>query len=64
MHITLADARKVMGWTQRELVERVGVAHSTISMYELGKRDPSASQFKKLAEVLDVSMDDLVLKSK
>ena len=62
--ITLAEARKKKGWSQRDLAAQLGLSYTTIGNYETGTRDPSASQFKKLAEVLDVSMDDLVLKSK
>lgn len=61
--VTLAEARKRKGWTQHKLAERLGVSCSTIGNYEAGVREPSLSQFKKLAELLEVSMDELVLKS-
>lgn len=62
--MNLATARKEKGWTQRVLAKQLGVSHSTIGHYETGIREPSASQFKRLAELLGVSMDELVLKSK
>lgn len=62
--ITLAEARKGKGWTQLDLAQKLGIAASTISMYESGDRGTTIPRFKRIAELLEVSMDELVLKSK
>lgn len=48
----LAAARKRAGLTQQELADRLGVARSTINMYELGNREPKDEMVEKLAEAL------------
>lgn len=62
--VTLAEARRAKGLSQRELAKKVGLAYSSISMYECGLRDPSTTKFRKMAELLEVPMEQLVLKSK
>lgn len=64
MTVTLAEARKRKGWTQAELAEKIGVYASQVSMYESGDRGTTVDRFKKLSEVLEVPMEELVLKSK
>lgn len=44
----------------RDLAERAGVSAAYISEIETGKKDGSISVMKKIAEVLDVDLDDLV----
>ena len=62
--VTLAKAREAKGWSQRELAKQLGLAYSSISMYECGLRDPSTATFRKLSQLLEVPMEQLVLKSK
>lgn len=57
--IRIQEARKVKGWTQKELAEKLGLATGTVQQYELGKRSPSIETLKKIAELLNVSVDDL-----
>lgn len=45
--------RKKHGLTQRQLAEKVGVAPSTITMYETGKRFPDFETELKIADVLN-----------
>lgn len=54
----LKNYRKDKGFTQKELGEKVGVAHNTISGYESGKAEPEQDMLFKLADVLDVSIND------
>lgn len=46
----LREARKRAGLTQAELAERSGVAQSTISAYESGRRDPGLRIMTKLLD--------------
>jgi transcriptional regulator with XRE-family HTH domain len=56
----LADLRKAMGLTQKELGERVGVSNRVIAYYE-GETDyPPAHLVEPLAKALKVSSDELL----
>ena len=46
--------------TQKELAEKVGVKHMTISYYETGYRFPRGGTLKKLAEALECEIKDIV----
>lgn len=46
--------RKARGFTQFDLAEKVGLAESTISLLEAGKRKPSLQAINKLAEIFNV----------
>lgn len=48
------------GFSQEELAEKIGVSRQTLSKYETGESLPDIERCKLLAEVLDVSLDDLV----
>lgn len=52
--------RKEKGLTQVELAEKLGVQQSTISHIENELRDPSVELLFKLAEALEVSVEELV----
>jgi len=52
-------ARKLKGLSQRALAEKLGIAFQNLSVWENGKGAPSARYLLKLAEVLDVSLDQL-----
>ena len=45
---------------QKELGKMIGVAESTVSMYELSQRNPDLEILKKLAQIFDVSTDYLL----
>lgn len=62
--VTLAEARKAKKLSQRELAKELGLAYSSVSMYECGLRDPSTDNFRKMARLLEVPMEQLVMKSK
>jgi transcriptional regulator with XRE-family HTH domain len=44
----LREARERAGLTQQQLAERSGVAQSTISAYESGKREPGVNALRTL----------------
>lgn len=54
----IKDIRKNKGMTQKELGKKVGVKHNTISSYEKGTNEPEQDILFKLAEVLNVSIND------
>ena len=56
----LVSLRKMHGFSQDELSEKIGVSRQTLSKYETGESLPDIEKGKLLAEVLDVSLDDLV----
>ena len=52
--------REYRGLTLAQLGNACGVSAAVLSQIETGKREPSVSLLKKLAEALRVDMDDLV----
>ena len=52
--------RKQMNMTQEALAERVDVARQTIVKWESGESTPDLEMAGRLAEALQVSLDDLV----
>ena len=56
----LKEARLKSGLSQKDLSENIGVAKSTYSLYESGKREPNADTIKKIASALNISADTLL----
>lgn len=56
----LKEARLKSGISQKDLAESIGVAKSTYSLYESGKREPNVDTIKKIASSLNVSADTLL----
>lgn len=52
--------RRRLGMTQKELAARVGVSPGTIGMYETNRREPDLETIRRLAEVLGVTVAELV----
>lgn len=55
----IAALRKKRNITQVELSKSLGVAQPLISSYEIGRSRPPHEFLKRLAEVLDVSTDEI-----
>jgi transcriptional regulator with XRE-family HTH domain len=53
--------RDYRGFTLAALGKACGVTAAALSQIEKGKREPSASLLKKLAEALRCDMEDLML---
>lgn len=51
--------RKLMGLTQAELSDRVGVSKSAIAKWETDGGLPDRDNLKRLGEVMNVSVDEL-----
>ena len=56
----LKNARERKGMSQKDVAEEIGVAKSTYSLYESGNREPNVQTIKRIADVLNVSADDLL----
>lgn len=56
----LKFARINVGISQVEMASRLGVAKSTYSMYESGKREPNMQTIRKIADILGVSVEYLI----
>jgi transcriptional regulator with XRE-family HTH domain len=57
--ILLRLRRDEMGFTQAELEEKAGLARTTISKIERGKRTPESYTLSKIAMALGISVDRL-----
>lgn len=60
LHENLKALRKRKGLTQEELAIRLNVVRQTVSKWEKGRSVPDADILAKIAEVLDVSVSDLL----
>lgn len=52
--------RKQKGITQSEMAEQLAVQRTMISAYEDGRSEPKLLTLQKLAEILDVGLDELI----
>ena len=57
---TIALLRKKSGYSQEKLAEKVGVSRQTLSKWELGDSLPDIISSSRLAEIFDISLDELV----
>jgi len=55
----IKEERKKKGMTQKQLGEKIGVKHNTISTYEAGVNAPEQNAIFNIARALDVKVDDL-----
>ena len=60
LHENLKALRKQKGLTQEELAIRLNVVRQTVSKWESGRSVPDADILLKIADVLDVSISDLL----
>lgn len=60
LHENLKALRKQKGLTQEELAIRLNVVRQTVSKWESGRSVPDADILMKIADVLDVSISDLL----
>jgi transcriptional regulator with XRE-family HTH domain len=57
----LKQLRGEHGWSQADLAAKIGTDAGQISRYENGRMSPSAEAVVRLAEILDVSTDYLLI---
>ena len=55
----LIQARKEMGYTQKQLAERLSVSFQTVSKLETGTRDPSIRLADKYEDFFGISHREL-----
>ncbi len=56
----LINMRKIHGYSQDELADKIGVTRQTLSKYETGESLPDIERCRQLADIFGVSLDDLV----
>jgi transcriptional regulator with XRE-family HTH domain len=56
----IATLRKARGFTQVQLAEQLGVAQQTLAHYEAGRLRLLAGALPRLAELLEVSVEELL----
>lgn len=56
--------RKKAGYTQIELAEKLGVSIATLRRWEAGETAPNGTRITELANLLDVSPDEIVAAEK
>ena len=56
----IVSVRKIRGFSQEALAEKVGVTRQTVSKWEVGESIPDLEKAAALAEALGVSVDELI----
>ena len=56
----IAQVRNQMGFTQKELAEKIGVSDKTVSKWECGKSMPDISYLDSLCKALSINMNELI----
>lgn len=56
----LKTTRQQLSWSQEQLATQIGVKRSIVAYYESGRTYPSVPVLKRLAKVLQVSLDWLL----
>lgn len=59
-HVFLRRVRDVVGYTQQNVADALGLDRSTYSYYETGKTEPNIRGLKILAKLYNLTIDDLV----
>ena len=56
----LKDVRKLSNFTQKQVAERLGVVESCYANWEQGRTEPNIDMLRKLGEIFNVSIDELL----
>ena len=56
----IAELRKKQGLTQQQLADKLNLSNKTISKWESGAGSPDISNLSILAEILGISVDELL----
>ena len=56
----IAQSRKELGWTQRQLADELAISDKTVSKWETGKGLPEVALMMPLCEVLGISVNELL----
>lgn len=60
LHEVLRHYRKQRGLTQQEVADMMGIAKSTYSGYETGRRQPGVDEVKALAKIFSVTGNEII----
>ena len=60
ININLKSLRQAKGMTQADVAEAISVTRQTVSSYESGRTQPDLETMKRLAEVYQVDIDDVL----
>lgn len=63
LKLTVAEARRMRGLTQKEVAEQLGIAFNTYRLKENGTTKFYVDEASKLAEILDIPYGDLLFDS-
>ena len=55
----LVQMRKILGLTQEDIADKLGVTRQSVAKWESGETVPDLDKCKQLADVFGVSLDDL-----
>ena len=58
-HDNLVTLRKMKNMTQEDIAEKIGVSRQSVAKWENGETVPDLDKCKILAEIFEVSLDDL-----
>lgn len=58
-HEYLVLFRKLKGYTQAQMAEKLEISRSTYTNYEIGNRSPDLETLERISEVLECSLDEL-----
>ena len=58
-HDNLITLRKMKNMTQEDIANKVGVSRQSVAKWETGETVPDLDKCKILAEIFEVSLDDL-----
>ena len=56
----LVALRKIKGYSQDELADKIGITRQTLSKYETGESLPDIEKCKLMADIFDVTVDALI----
>ncbi|MBR1624319.1 MAG: helix-turn-helix transcriptional regulator [Clostridia bacterium] len=56
----LRSARTSCGLTQKQVAMKLGVVESCYANWEQGRTEPGIEMLRKLGQILDVNVDDLI----
>jgi len=60
----IAELRKKSNLTQQELADKLGITDRAVSHWENGRSMPDVSLFQKLCEILNISVNELIIGEK
>lgn len=56
----LKHQRELSGYTQKQVAELLKIAPRSYQRYELGEREPNIETLVQIANLFNISLDDLV----